>query len=97
MSVVMISTFTVKDAEKFQSYLAQSKLLASEYGAEMVLRGQLTRVLNGSGDNSNRVVIARFPAQQKVDAWFDSPIYQELVSLREQAADMTMLTYEEVN
>lgn len=96
MSVVMISTFSVKDQKSFQSYLSLSKQLASEYNAELVLRGQLTRVLNGKGDNAQRVVIARFPSQEKVDGWFDSPKYAELVSLRERAADMTMLTYEEL-
>lgn len=97
MSVVMISTFTVKDADKFQSYLVQSKKLASEHEAELLLRGTLSRVLNGNGYNAEQVVIARFPSQEKVDAWFDSPEYKVLIDIREEAADMAMMTYEVMN
>lgn len=41
-------------------------------------------------------VVVRFPSLERLDAWHDSPEYQELIGLRQAGADMTMTSYEEV-
>ena len=59
MSALMIARITVKDPDKFQDYLTRSKQIASQYGAELLHRGTVSRVLNGDDDHA-LVVIARF-------------------------------------
>ena len=41
MSVLMIARITVKDAEKFQDYLAKTQPIAATYGAELLYRGKV--------------------------------------------------------
>ena len=36
----------------------------------------------------------RFPSQEAADGWHSSPSYQALIPLRQQAADVVLLTYE---
>ena len=46
MSAIMMSQIAVKDREKFQDYLAQSKAVAGKYGAELVFAGQYQQALS---------------------------------------------------
>lgn len=93
MSAIMISTFNVKNPEKFQAYMAETRRVAGPHGAEMVFSGTLNRALDSAGDAPERAVVVRFPNVEAINAWFDSEEYQALVPLREEAADMTMLSY----
>lgn len=95
MSALMISTITVKDAAKFQEYLAKTQEVAQTFGAELVFRGKLDRVLNGNGGHQI-VVVAKFPSAEKLNAWFDSPEYQLLIPLREEGAHMNMTAYDAI-
>lgn len=47
MSALMIATITVKNAEKFQVYLAKTQKIAAPYGAELLYRGKAGRGLTG--------------------------------------------------
>ena len=38
--------------------------------------------------------VIRFPDPAAFRAWFDSPAYQALIPLREQAAEVTLVGYE---
>jgi uncharacterized protein (DUF1330 family) len=38
--------------------------------------------------------VIRFPDRSALRGWFDSPAYQALIPLREQAADVVLLGYE---
>lgn len=95
MSALMISTITVKDPAKFQEYLAKTQEVARTFGAEIVFRGKLDRVLNGNGDHQ-LVVVARFPSAEKLNAWYDSPEYEPLIPLREEGSHMNMTAYDAI-
>ncbi len=92
MSAMMISRFTVKNPEKFQAYMQETRALAQTYGAEAVFAGKTQRVLNGEEENQ-QVVVVRFPDIGAINEWFDSDAYNALLSMREEAADMTMVAY----
>jgi len=94
MSALMIATIIVKNPEKFQEYLTKSKELAGRYGAELLARGKVGRVLTDHDKDHGLVVIARFPSAEKINQWFDSKEYQSLVSLRNEGTDMKMINYE---
>ena len=49
--------------------------------------------LAGESPHSDIVVI-RFPSVAALNDWFSSPAYQALIPLREQAADVLLLSYE---
>ena len=54
--------------------------------------GRSDRVLAGKADHQ-AVGIVGFPDAEALSAWFNSPEYQALVPLRDEAADITIITY----
>ena len=94
MSALMIATITVKDPEKFQQYLAKTKVVAAAYGAELLLRGKADRSLTDHEKDHGVVVIVRFPSIEKINEWIASEEYQPLIPLREEGTEMKMTSYE---
>lgn len=95
MTALMISTISIRSPEHMKRYMEATTQLAGTYGAELVAQGETRRVLNGAEVAHTRVVIARFPSLDKLNAWYDSDAYQAIAPLREDAADMHMIAYEE--
>lgn len=96
MTALMIAQISVKDPDTFQQYMTKTEQVARPYGAEMVSRSKAGRRLAGDALDHQMTVVVRFPSLERLDAWHDSPEYQELIGLRQAGADMTMTSYEEV-
>lgn len=90
----VIGHITVKDATKWQEYRSKVPATLQPWGGELVLRGALRAVLDGEYPHSDTVVI-RFPNLTALNNWFTSAEYQALIPLRQAAADMDLLAYEE--
>lgn len=93
MTAYMIATIAVKDPVTFQTYLAETQRVAAPYGARLVFRGQTAQALTGDPADHGIVVVVEFPSHQKLDEWYRSDAYRPLIPLREEAADMTMVSY----
>jgi uncharacterized protein (DUF1330 family) len=89
----VIGHITVKDPVKWAEYRSRVPATLTPWGAELVLRGRLVSVLAGEHAHSDTVVI-RFPDTAAVNGWHSSPAYQALVPLRNEAAEMVLLSYE---
>lgn len=94
MTALMISTIKVKQPEKLQEYLPKVSQLGSRHGAELVFKGPVKGAIAGAEDHQ-MVVVVRFPSVADIDALFASDEYQPLLALREEAADMTIIKYQE--
>ncbi len=92
MSACVIGHITVKDEEKWAQYRAQVPATLAPWGAELLFRGQRTDILAGTHTHLDTVVI-RFTDADTVDAWFNSPEYQALIPLRQQAADLDLVVF----
>lgn len=92
-SAYVIGHVTVKDAVKWAEYRGRVPATLAPWGAAVVCRGKRLAVLSGEHAHTDSVVIA-FPDAEAVGSWFDSPAYQALIPLREQAADMALVSYE---
>jgi uncharacterized protein (DUF1330 family) len=57
-----------------------------------VFRGTQVAALSGENPHADIVVI-RFPSVAAVNSWFSSPVYQSLIPLRQQAAEIVLLSY----
>ena len=88
----LIGHITVKDAEKWAEYRGRVPATLAPWGAELVCRGKRLCILSGEHVHTDSVVI-RFPDADAVTSWFNSPAYQALVPLREQAAEMVLVSY----
>ncbi len=89
----VVGHLTVKNAEKWAEYRNQVPATLEPWGAELVLRGKRVAILAGEHPYSDIVVI-RFPDKEAVNGWHSSPAYQALIPLRQQAAEMILISYE---
>ena len=91
----LIGHITVKDAGKWDEYRSSVPATLAPWGAELVLRGKHARILAGEQSAPylhTNVVVIRFPDQEALNAWLSSPAYQALIPLRQQAADVVLIS-----
>jgi uncharacterized protein (DUF1330 family) len=89
----VVGQLTVKNAEKWAEYRSRVPATLAPWGAELVFRGK--KVANLAGEHAHSdIVVIRFPDKEAVQGWHASAAYQSLIPLREQAADMVLLSYE---
>ncbi|MBD3666032.1 DUF1330 domain-containing protein [Sulfitobacter aestuariivivens] len=95
MPAILTATISIKDMEKMMAYgeKAMPTILAHE--GEMLYRAQTVDVLRGAADHTFSTAF-RFPDVAAVKGWFNSPEYEALHALRNEAADVTFVVHEEV-
>ncbi|WP_435685983.1 DUF1330 domain-containing protein [Sedimenticola selenatireducens] len=90
----VIGHISVKNSEMWAEYRDRVPATLEPWGAELLLRGKLVAVLGGAHVHTDTVVI-RFPSLDAVNGWHASAAYQALIPLRQMAADVDLLTFEE--
>lgn len=91
-SAYVVGHITVKDADKWAEYRSKVSATLTPWGGELVFRGKQSAALAGANPHPDIVVI-RFPDLDAVNGWFSSAAYQALIPVREQGADMVLLSY----
>lgn len=89
----VVGHITVKNLDKWAEYRSRVPATLAPWGAELAFRGKKAAALAGDTPFSDIVVI-RFPSVAAVNGWHSSAAYQALVPLREQAAEVLLLSYE---
>ena len=90
----LIGHITVKDQEKWTEYRNKVPATLEPWSAKLIFRGNLCSVLSGNHEHIDTVVI-RFPNLEALNNWYSSPEYQSLIPIRQEAARMDLLSYEE--
>jgi len=90
----VIGHITIKDTDKWLEYRNKVPVTLAPWGGELVFRGKLSSILSGNHKHSDTVVI-RFPNLEALNNWHSSSDYQLLIPLRQEAADIDLLAYEE--
>ena len=94
MAAFFIAQVKLKDGEKFQAYAAQAKAIFADYGAELITRGKAMGSIAGDVTH-DAVAVMKVPDMQKLEAAFATDAYQAIVPLRDEAADITIVKYEQ--
>lgn len=89
----VVGHITVLNQEKWAEYRSKVPATLAAWEGELVFRGKQCEVLGGEHHHSDTVVI-RFPTLEALNHWFSSEAYQALIPIREQAADMDLISYE---
>ena len=89
----VIGHISVKDPQKWAEYCSRVPATIAPWDAELLFRGKRTEVLGGEHHRSDTVVL-RFPDIAAVNAWYRSDAYQALIPLRQQAADVDLISFE---
>lgn len=93
MSAFFMAQVTVKDAEKFQEYAKRAGPTFAAHSGELLTKGKFAGFLNGNGQH-NAVAVVKFPSLDHIDNWYQSASYQELIPLRDSAAEVVISKYE---
>jgi uncharacterized protein (DUF1330 family) len=93
MSAYVIGHMTVKDIDKWAEYRRQVPSTLEPWGAKVIFRGQRSGVLTGEHLHTDTVVI-QFPDQDALKGWYSSEAYQALIPLRNEAAEMVLVSYD---
>lgn len=88
----VVGHITVKDSHKWDQYRSAVPATLTPWRAELVFRARQAAALAGELAHADMVVI-RFPDLAAVEGWYSSNAYQALIPLREQAADVVLLSY----
>ena len=94
INAYLIGHLTVRDQKKWSDYREKVPATLEPWGAELVFRGKLSLVLSGTHNHTDTVVI-RFPNLESLNSWYSSKEYQSLIPLRQEAADMELISFEE--
>lgn len=91
--VYVIGNITVIDEGKWSEYRSKVPETLVPWEGDLVFRGKKAQVLGGEYEHTDTVVIC-FPTIDALNNWFNSDAYQVLIPLREQAADVDLISYE---
>lgn len=92
MATYLIGHITVKDDKLWQKYVSGVQESLLPFDAMVVFRGKLVSVLAGKHEHDLAVVI-EFPDQQTLESWYSSDKYQALIPIRDEAANVLLMTY----
>ena len=93
MSALLLATVQVKDQDKLKSYISQVPATMAPFGAKMVARGKVLKMLNGEFSHQIEAVF-EFPDAASIEAWYASSDYQALIPLRQEGAHMNIAILE---
>jgi uncharacterized protein (DUF1330 family) len=94
MPAYLIAEVEVTNPEGFEDYRAKVPAVIAAYGGRYLVRG-LCEVLEGTGPAHRRVVV-EFPSMATLKAFWDSPEYLPLRTLRERNADSRIVAVDGV-
>ena len=93
MTAFFIATSRIKNPQKFAEYGAAVGATIAAFEGQLVIRGMAVDVLAGTSDQQG-VGVASFADMETLKAWYASPEYQALIPLRDEAAEITLVTYQ---
>ncbi|MGR3659925.1 MAG: DUF1330 domain-containing protein [Paracoccaceae bacterium] len=94
MSAFFVANVEVLDREKFQEYSLKANETIVAFGGVRVIRGFKAEVFAGD-TNDNAIGVFRFADAQAISDWYNSPEYQALIPLREEASNMSIVSFSE--
>lgn len=89
----VVGQILIIDSLKWQQYRDLVPGTLSPWNAQLVFRGKQAQVWARENPYTDIVVI-RFPNLESANSWFHSSAYQELIPLREKAAEVVLTSYE---
>ena len=93
MPAYVIVNVRVKDAELYKQYTAGTPASIERHGGRFLARGGEVSVREGSW-SPERLVVLEFPDVSAAVGWYESPDYQELLAIRQRAADSELVITE---
>ena len=95
MAAYMIAAIVVTDLDQYKKYIDRTPSVIDRYGGRFIARGGETVTLEGPAE-TRRIALVEFPSLEQAKAFYNSPEYQEVKKLREDAAVVHLVAIEGV-
>jgi uncharacterized protein (DUF1330 family) len=95
MAGYLVATVNITDPARFGEYIKGIEGLSATFGGEVIVRGQVSEVLEGDSPDGLRVIVSRYPDAAAAKAYLASPQYQAAKQHRDGAAEVNMLLLED--
>ncbi len=95
MSAYLIGHINVKNQGKWETYVEGVQKSLIPFESEIVFRGRCATVLTGDHPYALTVVI-KFNDQATLQNWYRSETYQALIPVRDEAADVVIISYDAI-
>ena len=91
----IIARIDVTDWDRYKEYVKATPAVIAQFGGRFIARAGETITLEGPAEN-RRVVLIEFPSLEMAKAFYDSPVYREVMKLREGAAEAQLVAIDGV-
>jgi uncharacterized protein (DUF1330 family) len=95
MPVYVIVQGKIENRKLLDQYLAQAGPTVEAHQGRLIAYAEEPEVIEGPLEHP-RTVVLEFPSMKEARAWYDSPEYQKIVSLRIKGAPGTLIVVEGV-
>ena len=89
MSAYLLVRVSVTDKQRYLEYAEAARGIAPKYGAQFISAGRPVSVLEDGAGAGEPVFLTRWPDEDAIRAFWNSPEYQAAITLRKGAADVT--------
>lgn len=93
MPAYLVGQISVRDETLWKDYVAGVGESLAPFGARILFRGRLVSVLAGEHSH-DRAVVIEFADMATLNNWFHSDMYQSIIPIRDEAADVVITAYE---
>jgi uncharacterized protein (DUF1330 family) len=93
VSAYLICMVRVDDVETYKKYTARTPALIEKYGGRFLVRGGAVEAIEGAPFN-DRLVVLEFSSKEAAHRFYNSPEYQEILSLRHKSSESRFLLAE---
>jgi uncharacterized protein (DUF1330 family) len=93
MSAYVIFDVDIRDADRYQEFMARVKPALAEAGARYLARGGKHTVYEGDW-TPRRIVLLEFPSVAAWESFYFGPVYQGLKSIRDQCSSARLVGVE---
>ncbi len=90
MPVFVIAQGRIEDRELLGKYVAKAVPTIAQHGGRILAFDETPEIIEGEVDTP-RTVILEFASREAFRAWYDSPEYQAVLSMRLESAPGTMI------
>ena len=92
MPSYLVGQINIKDDELWSKYIDDIEASLELYDAQMIFKGNKEQLIAGTQKSS---LVVKFFKCEELTSWFNSDNYQSTIPLRDEAANVSITTYQE--
>jgi uncharacterized protein (DUF1330 family) len=96
MTAYVIFDVEIRDATRYQEYMAAVKPALEKVGAKYLARGGAIKIYEGDW-KPRRIVLLEVPSVAAIESFINSPTYQKLKGIRDECSSARLVSVEGLN